>query len=146
MDCHGQVHLLEEVLALFIGGLLRRELGRDNGLKHVLKFFLHLANLWRNQLPHLGVNRWRRAEQVLDLKLLHEILSVGLGALIQRQFLVKVNLLVFVHHALGNLRSLSELRLEVLFVLTSKCVDKWPASLELRHGHFANCDSLSALL
>jgi hypothetical protein len=90
-------------LALFIGGLLRAELGRDNSLQHILEFFLHLANLRRNQLPHLGVDRWRLAEQVLDLKLLHEILGVGLGAFIKRQFLVKINLLVFVHHALRNL-------------------------------------------
>jgi hypothetical protein len=97
-------------------------------------------------LPHLGVNRWGLAEQVLDLKLLHKILGVGLGALIQRQFLVKVDLLVFVHHALRNFLSLGKLRLKILFVLTSKGVDKWLASLELRHGHFAKCNSLAALL
>ena len=113
-------------------------------MKHVFKFFLHLANLWRNQSPQLGFDRWRRAQQVLDLKLLHLVRSVGLGAFSQRCFFVKVNLPVFVHHALGNLRSLGKLRLKVLFVLTSKFVDKMLASLELRQSLFADCDSRSA--
>lgn len=146
LDRHRQVHLFQEVVALFVRGLLAGKLSRNNRLKHILEFLLHLADLRRYQLLELGINRRWRVDKVLDLKLLHKVLGIGLWALVERQFLVEVNLFVFVHHASGDQLCLAKNFFKVLLVLAAKGVDERQAFLELLHGDLANSDSLAALL